>query len=95
MLDELGRRVRAFPLHTVEDPLTMERKATTATLVSKILRGTPPGDLPVEIPRRVRVLLFPDRASVLGYEMTPEALALADQIVEDPQGASPSPGPAR
>ncbi|MDP6579319.1 MAG: ABC transporter substrate binding protein [Vicinamibacterales bacterium] len=62
----------------------------TATMVTKVLTGTPVGDLPVELPRRVVFMLFQERAQAIGYEFSPAALQLADTIEGlEPKTTSP------
>lgn len=51
-----------------------------ATHVDKILRGTKPGDLPIEQPNKFE--LFLKTAGVLGLTIPPSVLLRADQIVQ-------------
>ena len=52
-------------------------------MVAKVLNGTDPATLPVELPRRQRLALFLGRATEIGYQFSDQALALADVLVEN------------
>ncbi len=60
-----------------------------AVLADTVLSGTPAGDLPVEIPRRVVLRLYADNARDVGYAFTPEALAAADEVLGELSSAAP------
>jgi putative ABC transport system substrate-binding protein len=53
-----------------------------ATFVHKILTGTAPGDLPVEFPTKVEMVVNLTAAKALGLTFPPEILARADEVVE-------------
>jgi len=53
-----------------------------AAYVQKILNGTPPGDLPVEFPSRLEMVLNLKVAKALGLDVSPTLLARADEVID-------------
>jgi putative ABC transport system substrate-binding protein len=53
-----------------------------AALVHKILRGVPPGQLPIERPALHQLILNLDTAREIGVSFPPRILSRADELVE-------------
>jgi len=62
------------------DRLAMTRPA--AAQIDKIIRGTSPGDIPVEEPARFELYINLNTARLLNLTIPPPLLALADQVIE-------------
>jgi putative ABC transport system substrate-binding protein len=53
-----------------------------ASYVDRILRGTKPGDLPIQAPTNYALALNLKTAKVLGLTLPPTLLAVADKVIE-------------
>jgi putative ABC transport system substrate-binding protein len=56
--------------------------ARVAHFAALILRGTPPGDLPIEAPARVETVVNLRAAAALGLDVPVRLLARADEVIE-------------
>jgi len=53
-----------------------------ASYVDRILRGTPPGELPVDLPRTIELVVNLRTARALGIKISPSVLVRADRVID-------------
>jgi putative ABC transport system substrate-binding protein len=53
-----------------------------ASYVDRILRGTPPGELPVDVPRSIELVVNLRTARALGFKISQSVLVRADRVIE-------------
>jgi putative ABC transport system substrate-binding protein len=62
------------------DPVDVFRRA--ASYVDRILRGEKPGDLPVQFPTKIEMVLNLKTAKALGLAVPPSIMLRATEVIE-------------
>jgi ABC-type uncharacterized transport system substrate-binding protein len=80
MVDNAGNVVAGGLISYAGDAAEVYRR--TATHVDRILKGTKPGDLPVEQPTKFELAINLKTAKMLGLRIAPSVLLRADRVLE-------------
>jgi ABC-type uncharacterized transport system substrate-binding protein len=74
--------MRATAQRLAVELTVIEADSPRAAYVVQILRGTPPGELPIETPTHFESVVNKKTAASLGVDLPPETLIRADEVIE-------------
>jgi putative ABC transport system substrate-binding protein len=80
-ISDLSSAVRAGYLLSY-GPDNTDAVSRAAVYVDKILKGVPPGELPIEQPTRFELAINLATAKAIGIEIPPHLVTLADEVIE-------------
>jgi putative tryptophan/tyrosine transport system substrate-binding protein len=63
-------------------PVLVDSYHRLATFADRILNGTKPGDIPVELPTTVELVVNGGAAKAMGIALPPAVLARANRIID-------------
>ena len=75
-----GKDLEKYNLHWM--PTLMDGFRHAARYVDEILKGSRPGDLPVEQPMRFELTINANAVKALGLTLTPSVLTRVDELIQ-------------